>query len=148
MFVKIFEILRDTKGLSDAFKPLPVDTVQKLQLGRPNGVGFLANSSSSGRANLIIDFEERGICSVRVKEADEASMQKYFELIVLDVARQLGTRAEPQEGSVTSLNGYRKTFNAWIITPSNGQRSMLALTTLDRPGAFMQHFMTFGFINR
>jgi hypothetical protein len=139
-FILVFEALRQTPGLKELFKQLPTDAVQKLQLGRPNGIGFVTNSP--GGAQLIVDFEDRGICGVRVKEADETSVQKYFEALVQTMARKLSATVEPQSGSVTQLEGHRKTFKAWLITPADGRSVLLALTTLDRPGALQQHFMT------
>lgn len=122
---------------------LPDDVVRQAQGGREGGVGWTVRSPNS--AELLLDYDSRGVCGLRIREADEASVREKFEAMVKGVANSAGAELASESPLVRQVDGIRTTYNAYSI-PIGGRTAHLALTTAERPVGGQQHFMTFGFV--
>lgn len=116
------------------------EKVKALQSGRAGGVAW-AVSSPKG-AQLLLEYEARGICGVRVAEAEERSMQSGLDLALRKMAQQLGAKLVESSPGVRTQQGVRRTFAHFVIESGAG-KGLIALTTSDRRVGEQQHFMTF-----
>jgi hypothetical protein len=121
---------------------LPDDIVKGAQGGRDGGVGWAVRSPNN--AELMLDFEARGICGLRVREADESAMRDAFETVVKDVATRAGVQPKLEASEIRKVSGVVTTYRAYSFD-FGGSTTRLALTSAPRQVADQQHFMTFSF---
>lgn len=119
------------------------EAVRAYQGGRAGGVGWAVRSPRD--AKLMLDFEERGICGVRILEADEKSVREAFDQMVRGAASAEGVEPTPKPSETETVSGVQTTFIAYEL-PIGGRTAVVALTTAERPVGEQQHFMTFGFL--
>lgn len=124
-------------------KRLPDDVVRQAQGGREGGVGWAVRSPNN--AELMLDYEARGICGLRIREADEKSVRDGFEAAAAALAEGAGAELISEPAKVKEVQGARTTYRAYSFALV-GRTAHLALTTADRPVGEQQHFMTFGFV--
>ncbi|CCJ08577.1 hypothetical protein [Methylocystis sp. SC2] len=122
------------------FKQLPASAVQRLQGGRPGGVAYAIISPNG--AELLAEYESRGICGVRVQAADENSIHLIFDMSLAIHRLALKGETSLEDASTQEVQGYKTTFRAWRITPKKGKPTLVAITYTDRPGLAYQHFIT------
>lgn len=119
---------------------LPADFVQQAQGGREGGVGWMIRSPKN--AELMLDYDTRGVCSLRLKEGDEQSVRDAFEALIKGAASSVGAELISQEAEEGETNNVRTTYRAHSLTLS-GRTAHIALTTAEQPIGFQQHYMTF-----
>lgn len=100
---------------------------------------------SPNDAELMLEYEARGICGVRIREADEDSVQEAFGTVIKVVASEAGAEFTSAPVETRQVGGVRTTYRAYSF-PRDGRRAHLALTTAERPIGAQQHLMTFGFV--
>jgi hypothetical protein len=93
----------------------------------------------------MLDYDTRGTCGVRLKEAEEGAVRDAFEAVMIGVARGAGAELVSEPAQVRQVNGIRTTYKTYSF-PLDGRTALLALTTAERPVGAQQHFMTFGFV--
>ena len=130
-------------------KRLPDDIVRQAQGNREGGIGWAVRSPND--AEIMLDYDNRGICGVRIREADEASVQAAFAAIARDLAMKT---SEDDAGEFSSRNpevrdvdGVRITYTAHSF-PLGNRQAILALTTAEETVGEQQHFMTFAFVEQ
>jgi hypothetical protein len=122
---------------------LPDGVVRQAQGGREGGVGWIVRSPNN--AELMLDYEARGICGLRIREADEASVNEAFEGLVKGVAKAAGVELTTRPPEARVVDGARTTYKAYSVT-MGARTAALILTSADRTVGGQQHFMTFGFV--
>jgi hypothetical protein len=122
---------------------LPTDVVRQAQGGREGGIGWVVRSPSD--AELMLDYDARGICGLRLREADETSVHDAFEAVIKGAASGAGAEITSKPAEVRQVDDVRTTYRAYSF-PLGGRIAHLALTTAERPVGAQQHFMTFGFV--
>jgi hypothetical protein len=137
---KIVALFDPAKWDFGRFNQLPASAVQRLQGGRPGGVAYAINSPNG--AVLLVEYESRGICGVRVQAADEVSLRLIFNMTLQVFKLALKGEMHLEDSSNLEVRGYKTTFLAWRITPKEGKPVVVAITSADRPGLEQQHFIT------
>jgi hypothetical protein len=125
---------------------LPADVVRQAQGNREGGIGWAVRSPHD--AEFMLDYDARGICGLRLKEADELSVRDAFEAFVKGIKRAVsgaGAELTSEPALEKQVNGTRTTYKGYSF-PVGGRTAYLALTTAERPIGAQQHFMTFGFV--
>lgn len=122
---------------------LPDELVKKAQGGQDGGVGWAIRSPRD--AVLVLDYESRGICGVRIVDADEASVKSAFSAFAKSTASAAGAELSSQSPTVRDEGGARLTYQTYSYQIT-GRNALLALTTADKRSGAQQHFMTFGFV--
>ena len=133
-------VLGDGNALA---RRLPNDIVRQAQGGQAGGVGWMVRSPND--AELMLDYEARGICGLRIREADETSVRETFEAVMTQVANSAGAELVSEKPEVRQSDDARITYTAYSF-PMGGRIAHLALSTADRPVGAQQHFMTFSFV--
>lgn len=122
---------------------LPDNIVRNAQGGQEGGVGWAVRSPSD--AELMLDYNPQGICGLRIRQADEASVRDAFKALVDGVASGTGSELTSEPSEIRTVNGVQTTYTAYSL-PLGGRTAHLALTTTEQPIGEQQHFMTFGFV--
>jgi len=122
---------------------LPADVVRQAQGNREGGIGWAVRSPRD--AEFMLDYDARGICGLRLREADELSVRHAFEAVIKGAAKGAGAELTSEPASEEQVNGTRTTYKAYSF-PLGGRTAYLAVTTAERPIGAQQHFMTFGFV--
>ncbi len=122
---------------------LPDAAVAKLQGGRPNGVAWAVRSPHN--AQLLLEFDARGICAVRIADADEASVQRAFKAITAGIAQEAGAQLLEGPTDTRTQNGARLTSKDYVIQ-QGGRKMHFGLTTANRRVGDQQHLMTFALV--
>lgn len=122
---------------------LPNELVQKMQGGRAGGLAWAIRSPH--QAELLLEYEPRGICGVRIADSDELSVQQAFEAAARTAAARVGTEVRSEPALVKYVDGVRTTYQAFAYS-DGGRTAHLAVTTAERRLGMQQHFMTFGYV--
>lgn len=122
---------------------LPDAAVAKLQGGRSNGVAWAVRSPRN--AQLLLEFDARGICAVRIANADEASVQRAFKALAAGIAQESGAQLLEKPADTQNKNGARLTSKDYVIQLGS-QKMHFGLTTANQRVGDQQHLMTFGLL--
>jgi hypothetical protein len=122
---------------------LPADAVRQAQGNREGGIGWVVRSPTD--AEFMLDYDARGICGLRLREADERSVRDAFEAVISGAASGAGAELTSKPSHSGKARGTRTTYRAYSF-PLGGRIAHLALTTAERPVGPQQHYMTFSFV--
>lgn len=120
---------------------LPDDFVRRLQLGRDGGVAWAIRSPND--AQILLEYEARGICAVRIADAEKDAVKEAFGILAHQVAAGAEIMSKPDE--VTNVAGVPRTYSAYSFV-LNGRTVIFALSSMDRRVDEEQHLLTFGYL--
>lgn len=122
---------------------LPDDVVRSAQRGLSGGVGWAIRTPRD--AVLMLDYNNIGICSVRVLEAEPMAMISAFRTLIMGMSRAAHSEPKVEGESQNVIDGIKTEYFAYSL-PAGENRMQVALTSAEKPLNGQQHLLTFGFV--
>jgi hypothetical protein len=122
---------------------LPNELMQSIQK-QAGGVGWAIRSPAN--AQLLLAYNARGMCEVRIAEADELSVVGQFSSLanlIVPSNNPRGTLSKPEK---RVEDGATRTFRTFSFV-RDGRKVLVALSTSDKRVGEQQHLITFGFVS-